>query len=106
MTQDGGDQARTQLAAERTMLAWWRTGLASLAVAVGVGRLLPEIGGEQTTWPYVALGLAFAFYACGLFLYGTVRGASSTARPPPRRLRRAVGGVALSVATIVLIAAA
>ena len=32
---------RTYLAEERTLLAWWRSGLAAFAVAVGVGRLLP-----------------------------------------------------------------
>ena len=60
---------RTRLANERTYLAWWRTGLASLAVCVGVGRLVPELIGA-TTWPYVIvgagyglLGLAFIFVA-------------------------------------------
>jgi uncharacterized membrane protein YidH (DUF202 family) len=28
---------RTYLAEERTLLAWWRSGLAAFAVAVGVG---------------------------------------------------------------------
>lgn len=105
MTEDDGADARTQLAVERTMLAWWRTGLASLAVALAVGRLLPEISGEKTTWPLVTLGLAFALYACGLFIYGTARGASA-ARPTAGSIVVAGGGVALAVATIVLIAAA
>ena len=34
---------RTRLANERTYLAWWRTGLASLAVSVGTGRLVPAL---------------------------------------------------------------
>jgi uncharacterized membrane protein YidH (DUF202 family) len=100
------DDARTQLAVERTMLAWWRTGLASLAVALAVGRLLPEISREETTWPYVTLGLAFASYACGLFIYGTARGALSSARPSAGVVAVAGGGLVLAVATIVLIAIA
>ena len=31
---------QTYLAEERTLLAWWRSGLAAFAVAVGVGALL------------------------------------------------------------------
>jgi uncharacterized membrane protein YidH (DUF202 family) len=105
MDQADDAQTRTRLAVERTMLAWWRTGLASLAVAVGVGRLLPEISGEETTWPYVTLGLAFAIYACGLFALGTLRGLSADTRPPAAILAGAAGGTVLAVATIVLIAA-
>ena len=33
---------------ERTLLAWWRSGLAALAVALGVGRLLPALLDERT----------------------------------------------------------
>ncbi len=33
---------RTLLASERTELAWWRTGLTALAVALAVGRVIPE----------------------------------------------------------------
>lgn len=88
------------------MLAWWRTGLASLAVALAVGRLLPEISGEETTWPYVTLGLAFAFYASVVFVYGTVRGAAADNRPPTAVLVVAGGGTVLAIATIALIALA
>ena len=34
---------RTRLANERTYLAWWRTGLTSFAVAIGAGKLIPEL---------------------------------------------------------------
>ncbi|MFZ1926798.1 MAG: DUF202 domain-containing protein [Solirubrobacteraceae bacterium] len=34
---------RTSLAAERTWLAWWRTGLGASAVALAVGRILPGL---------------------------------------------------------------
>ena len=105
MTDANGDEARTQLAIERTTLAWWRTGLAALAVALAVGRLLPELSGEKASWPLVTLGLGFAVYACGLFVYGTVRSASSGARPTPGIVVVAASGAVLAVATIVLIAA-
>jgi uncharacterized membrane protein YidH (DUF202 family) len=38
------DTRRTYLAEERTLLAWWRSGLAALAVASAVGRLVPSWG--------------------------------------------------------------
>jgi putative membrane protein len=50
---------RTHLANERTYLAWWRTALASIALAIGVGRLLPELAGD-TLWPYVVVGAGWA----------------------------------------------
>lgn len=107
----GGDQRRTDLAfertvlaLERTVLAWWRTALASLAVALGVGRLLPELTDRDTTWPYVALGVAFAVYSCGLFVYGGIRSRglrSSAVRP---FAVAATVGTLLAVATIAIVA--
>jgi inner membrane protein YidH len=68
----GGDEdatRRTYLAQERTLLAWWRSGLAAFAVAIGIGRLVPAILDVRTA-PFVALGVGFgvlgiAFVAIG-----------------------------------------
>jgi putative membrane protein len=49
---------RTRLANERTYLAWWRTGLTSLAVAVGIGRVAPDVS-DVTKWPYEIVGAGF-----------------------------------------------
>ena len=62
------------MAGERTELAWWRTGLAALAVAVGIGRLAPELQKSGSTWPYVLVGVGFALYGIALFTQGTIRG--------------------------------
>ena len=42
---------RTRLANERTYLAWWRSGLTALAVAVGAGKIAPEVTGGSS-WPF------------------------------------------------------
>ena len=64
--------SRTHLAAERTWLAWWRTGLAAAAGAVGVGRLLPELV-SGATWPYTVLGIAYGLIAFALMAAAAVR---------------------------------
>jgi putative membrane protein len=103
---------RTQLASERTQLAWWRTGLTALAVAVGVGRVVPELDKSASEWPYVVLGLGFAFYGLALFAIGDLRGrrlASALARGEFERqpgwvsLALAVVGGTLALATAALI---
>jgi putative membrane protein len=58
---------RTRLANERTYLAWWRTGLTTLAVSIAAGKLVPELS-SGANWPYVAIGVAFA--AVGLLFIG------------------------------------
>lgn len=63
---------RTQLAAERTWLAWWRTGLAAAAGAIGIGRLLPELI-DGTTWPYAVLGTGYGALALALMGGAAVR---------------------------------
>ena len=62
---------RTYLAGERTQLAWWRTGLTALAVALGVGRVVPELNGTATRWPYVIAGVGFALWGIFAITYGS-----------------------------------
>jgi uncharacterized membrane protein YidH (DUF202 family) len=71
--EEDGDARRTALSIERTQLAWFRTGLAALAVAVGVGRIVPDLSGSDTTWPYAVIGIGFALYGVALFWRGTTR---------------------------------
>jgi putative membrane protein len=105
---------RTRLAAERTELAWWRTALTSIAVAVGVGRVVPELSGTTTEWPYVIVGIGWALYSVGLFAYGSIRSRTVEAAldsgrmiPSSRMETRwlMVLGVVLCLATVGLIAA-
>jgi putative membrane protein len=63
---------RTYLANERTELAWWRTGLTALAVSLGVGRLIPELG-SGPNWPYVVIGAGYAVLGTGFIVYGSWR---------------------------------
>ena len=63
---------RTYLANERTELAWWRTGLTALAVSLGVGRVIPELGGGPN-WPYVVIGAGYAVLGTGFIVYGSWR---------------------------------
>jgi putative membrane protein len=63
---------RTSLAAERTWLAWWRTGLGAAAVAIGVGRVLPSLAGGSK-WELRALGIGYGALAVVVLLIGGVR---------------------------------
>jgi putative membrane protein len=63
---------RTRLANERTYLAWWRTGLTTLAVSVGTGKIVPAVSGGAA-WPYEALGVAFAVVGFAFMIYAFVR---------------------------------
>jgi putative membrane protein len=102
---------RTSLANERTLLAWWRTGLTALAVALGVGRLLPELAPDATRWPFVVIGVAFAIYGIALFAYGTRRSGGRDASllggaggTPDRALAvLTAAGIVLGVASVILI---
>ena len=63
---------RTRLANERTFLAWWRTGLASLAVSLAAGKLAPELS-EGSTWPLQLLGIGFGVVGLLFIGYAHVR---------------------------------
>jgi putative membrane protein len=110
---DPGATSRTYLAAERTQLAWWRTGLTAIAVALAVGRVVPELSDSSLQWPYTLVGCAFALYGIALIAYGTLRAraigraiaAQSFATAPDRVLgAMTTAGVLLGLATLVLVA--
>lgn len=103
---------RTHLANERTELAWWRTGLTALAVALGVGRVVPELNQSSHRWPYVVAGVGFAIWGILAFAYGAARHATvrqglaqGVFEEPPRwaLIGLTVGGAALGLLTAVLI---
>ena len=72
--QDGDATRRTWLASERTVLAWLRTGLTATAVALGVGKVIPDLRGGGTSWPFVALGAGYAVLGVIIVIYGMHRG--------------------------------
>jgi putative membrane protein len=103
---------RTRLATERTELAWWRTGLTALAVALGVGRVVPELDRGAARWPYVIAGVGFAIWGIVAIAYGSARGSAveqalSQGRfhEPPAWILRALtwGGIVLGAITGLLI---
>ena len=63
---------RTRLAAERTWLAWWRTGIAVTTASIAVGGLVPQLV-EGTGWPYIVLGIGYALLAVAMFAAGELR---------------------------------
>ena len=103
---------RAQLAAERTYLAWWRTALATVAVAIAIGRVLPEVLTTGTTWPYVVVGTGWGVLAVAIAAYAPIRQRSlrraidegGYAHPHTAMLSAlSIGGVVLIIASVVLI---
>jgi putative membrane protein len=104
---------RTYLAAERTYLAWFRTALAAVAVSLGVGRLVPSLI-DASPGPFVALGIGFALLGGLMVGLGTVRlravrrslrGGEFVPLSDRTVLALALIGMALAIATIVMVAA-
>jgi putative membrane protein len=63
---------RTHLASERTYLAWWRTGLTSLTVGIGAGRVVPALT-NGVAWPYTIAGAGYALLGVVCIVYAAMR---------------------------------
>ncbi len=109
---NASDAERTTLSGERTLLAWWRTGLAAIAVGIAVGRLVPQLNTNHELWPYTVLGTAYAAYGIAMIIYGTIRGRGVEAAARLGRMSNpsstatwlmATGAVALGIGTLGLI---
>jgi putative membrane protein len=72
VTPDDDVTRRTRLAAERTWLAWWRSGIAAATAAVGVGGVVPSLV-EGSRTPYEVLGAGFAILAAVIFVAAALR---------------------------------
>lgn len=72
--QDGDATRRTWLAGERTVLAWLRTGLTATAVALAVGKVVPDLRAGGTTWPFIVLGAGYGLLGVLIVAYGFYRG--------------------------------
>ena len=103
---------RTLLANERTYLAWWRTGLTTLTVALAAARVVPELSGSEVQWPYTVVGVAFSLLGVVCIAYGekrrsdvgrAVREGEYVDTDPRLTLAMTVVGVALGVGLMALI---
>jgi putative membrane protein len=72
--EDGDASRRTWLASERTVLAWLRTGLTATAVALGVGKVVPDLRHGGQDWPFVVLGAGYGLLGVVIVAYGLLRG--------------------------------
>ena len=110
---DVDQMRRSSMAAERTWLAWWRSGLAATVGALAVGRFAPDLL-DVTAWPYVVIGCGYAALAIGLLVMGAKRQRDLEAslygdehRPISFRLVAVftAGGVLVALASVVLVVA-
>jgi uncharacterized membrane protein YidH (DUF202 family) len=105
---------RTWLAAERTWLTWWRSGVAVGALALAVGRFLPGLThGER--WPFEAVGVGYGVLSVAILLIGATRQRETTSALSQGRWAGlsspvvswlTAAGVALSLAATILVAVA
>ena len=58
---------------ERTLLAWVRTGLAFGAVALAVGKIVPEVSHSSSQWAYGAIGVGYALLGVLVIVYALIR---------------------------------
>jgi uncharacterized membrane protein YidH (DUF202 family) len=63
---------RTYLAQERTLLAWWRTGLGAAAVALGVGAIIPHVA-DLPKGRFLLLGVGYGLLSVALIVVGALR---------------------------------
>jgi uncharacterized membrane protein YidH (DUF202 family) len=63
---------RTQFAEERTLLAWWRTGIATAGVALAVGGILPKLS-DVARDKAIALGVGYGLLALCFIVGGSLR---------------------------------
>jgi uncharacterized membrane protein YidH (DUF202 family) len=68
----GAPSRRTYYAEERTLLAWWRTGIATAAVALAMGGIVPKLTGFPKD-RFHALGAAYGLLAIFFFVGGSIR---------------------------------
>jgi putative membrane protein len=68
---------RTRFAEERTLLAWWRTGIAMTAVAIAVGGIVPHLSGLPRE-RFILLGVGYGAVALVFVIGGTMRSRAST----------------------------
>jgi putative membrane protein len=82
----GTDSAprRTWLAAERTYLAWLRTGLGAMGLALAVGRLIPALV-DVSHVEFGLLGTGYAVLGIYLFVMGAYRAGQVRAALAARR---------------------
>jgi putative membrane protein len=104
---------RTWLAAERTYLAWLRTGLGALGLALAVGRLLPAlVDADHTAFGLLGAGygvLGVFVLVLGAYRAQRIRSALAAGRQLPTDFWEiwalTVYSLALAVATIILVLA-
>ena len=103
---------RTLLANERTYLAWWRTGLTALTVALAAARLIPELGKVHHRWPYTIVGAGFALLGTLCLVYAerrrisvdrSVRRGEFTNPEPWVTHALSIGGALLGIALLAII---
>jgi uncharacterized membrane protein YidH (DUF202 family) len=97
---------RTYLAQERTLLAWWRTALGTLAVAVAIGSILPKLS-HQPKGPFIGLGAGYAALSIWFVLLGARRQRANDHALAERRYVRLERGMvtALTLYMTVLVVA-
>jgi putative membrane protein len=98
----GDDTRRTYLAQERTLLAWWRSGLAALAVAIGIGRIVPVLLGVWAT-PFVVLGVGFGLLGLSFVFLGARRDRAVTRHLAAGRFEPLDGRVVWTVTAAILL---
>jgi putative membrane protein len=89
---------RTELARERTALAWWRSGITALGVAVAVGRVVPAVAGVDSL-PYALLGAGYAVVGLVMIGWGSI-----TQRSRDRETAVVSSEVVLAIITILSVA--